>query len=72
MTICDALLFAPKKTLSLFDGALVEAQSVVMETHKNKEELVSMIGLALYLIETPFNTLANRANSDQAALVRAA
>ena len=43
VTICDALLFAPKKTLSLFDGALVEAQSVVMETHKNKEDLVSRL-----------------------------
>ena len=28
--------------------------------------------LTLYLIETPFNTFANRADPDQAALVRAA
>ena len=28
--------------------------------------------LTLYLIETPFNTFANRAEPDQAALVRAA
>ena len=27
--------------------------------------------LALYLLETPFNAFANRADSDQAALVRA-
>ena len=29
-------------------------------------------GLTLYLKETPFNTFANRADPDQAALVRAA
>ena len=29
-------------------------------------------GLTLYLIETPFNTFANRADPDQAALIRAA
>ena len=29
-------------------------------------------GLTLYLIETLFNTFANREDSDQAALVRAA
>ena len=28
--------------------------------------------LTLYLIETPFNTFANRADPDQAALLRAA
>ena len=28
--------------------------------------------LTLYLIETPFNTFANRADTDQAALTRAA
>ena len=37
--------------------------------------VVSMVHkdiLTLYLIEMPFNTFANRANPDQAALVRAA
>ena len=32
----------------------------------------SQINLTLYPIETPFNAFANRADSDQAALVRAA
>ena len=30
------------------------------------------IALTLYLIETPFNAFANRADPDQASLVRAA
>ena len=30
-----------------------------------------VFGLTLYLIETPFNTFANRADPDQAALRRA-
>ena len=34
--------------------------------------IVSGHHLTLYLIETPFNTFANRADPDQAALVRAA
>ena len=31
-----------------------------------------LLPLTLYLIETPFNAFANRADPDQAALVRAA
>ena len=41
--ICDALLSAPEKTLPLFNSALVEAQSVVMETLQDKEEVVSRL-----------------------------
>ena len=32
----------------------------------------AQLTLTFYLIETPFNTFANRADPDQAALVRAA
>ena len=43
VTICDALLFAPEKTLGLFDSALAEAQSVVMETCEEKDDMVRYI-----------------------------
>ena len=38
----------------------------------NAEKLSQNSDLTLYLIETPFNTFANRADPDQAALLRAA
>ena len=34
--------------------------------------IFGLLRLTIYLIETPFNTFANRANPDQAALLRAA
>ena len=43
VTICDALLFAPEKTLELFDNALAEAQSVVMETCRDKDDMVRKV-----------------------------
>ena len=52
--------------------------SFCIETFINSSNLINRTpGLLqykcviLYLIETPFNTFANRANQDQAALVRA-
>ena len=38
----------------------------------SQPELKEIDGLTLYLIEMPFNTFVNRADPDQAALVRAA
>ena len=35
------------------------------------DKLILHISLTLYLIETPFNIFTNRADPDQAALVRA-
>ena len=41
-------------------------------THLSFDGLLVLIIFTFYLIETPFNTFASRADSDQAALVRAA
>ena len=41
-------------------------------TNKDIEPNKFLIPLTVYLIETPFKACANRANPDQAALVRAA
>ena len=37
-----------------------------------RSKVTDYAALTLYLIETPFDTFANRADTDQAALVRAA
>ena len=37
-----------------------------------EDEIEQICLLTIYLIETPFNTFANRADPDQAALERAA
>ena len=37
-----------------------------------KYQFLVILSLTLYLIEMPINTFANRADSDQAALIRAA
>lgn len=39
MMVCDVLLSSPEKTLNFFDLALMEAQSVIMETHQQKEDM---------------------------------
>ena len=39
---------------------------------QSDKHLCHLFSLTIYLIETPFNTFANRADPDQAALVRAA
>ena len=39
---------------------------------QDKDKSFSVNPLAVYLIETPFNTFENRADPDQAILVRAA
>ncbi|XP_061174591.1 DNA helicase MCM9-like [Saccostrea echinata] len=39
MMVCDVLLSCPEKTLRFFDLALLEAQSVVMETHSEKDDM---------------------------------
>ena len=41
MMVCDVLLSSPEKTLRFFDLALLEAQSVVMESHPEKEDMVT-------------------------------
>ena len=45
-------------------------QSETLKAPKDKKQ--TQYNLTLYLIETPFNAFANRADPDQAALVRAA
>lgn len=42
MMVCDVLLSSPEKTLNFFDLALLEAQSVIMETHQQKEDMVKL------------------------------
>lgn len=43
MMVCDVLLSSPEKTLNFFDLALMEAQSVIMETHQQKEDMVNCL-----------------------------
>lgn len=43
MMVCDVLLSSPEKTLNFFDLALLEAQSVIMETHHQKEDMVKCL-----------------------------
>lgn len=43
MMVCDVLLSSPEKTLNFFDLALMEAQSVIMETHQQKEDMVKYL-----------------------------
>lgn len=43
MMVCDVLLSSPEKTLNFFDLALLEAQSVIMETHLQKEDMVKCL-----------------------------
>ena len=52
--------------LEKMDGQLdnIERMVIMIETHFENNSF-----LTLYLIETPFNTFASRADSDQAGLV---
>ena len=45
MVTCDQLLSNPDRALQMFDVALTEAQSVVMETSGDKDD---MVRLSLY------------------------
>ena len=50
----------------------VQREAMSTETLTQQNTRLSIHIWTLYLMETPFNTFANRADSDQAALVRAA
>ena len=67
--ICTCVIFN-KHVPILFGWQLKYVFRTTFECVKPKH--LSITELTLYLIETPFNTFANRADPDQAALVRAA